>query len=74
MHFFRPLDGDEVLLDEWRVLSEHNTVAEAYSRLDELLQCGIPQQDIDARTFQLSVADQFGAVMIEAVASVGPNK
>jgi hypothetical protein len=55
-----PLDGDELLFDEWKVLSEHNTVAEAYCRLDDLLKNGTLQQDINARQFQFSVVDQFG--------------
>jgi hypothetical protein len=56
----RPLDGDDVLLDEWKVLSEHSGVVEAYRALDELVEHGVPQQDINAQRFELLVADRFG--------------
>ena len=56
----RPLDGDDVLLEEWKVFSEHSTAAEAYSAFDELFDRGVPKQELGARRFELLVADQFG--------------
>lgn len=56
----RPLDGDDLLFDEWKVLSEHESVAEAYRAYDELCRDGCPAQQIKARTFDLLVTDRFG--------------
>ena len=60
----RPLGGDEILLEEWKILSEHATVAEAYAAFDESLASGILPQEILARQFELSVTDQFGVGLL----------
>jgi hypothetical protein len=60
----KPLDGDDVLFDEWKVLSEHETVAEAYRAYDEVRSGGVPLQQTNARTFELLVTDRFGIEVV----------
>jgi len=56
----RPLDGDVLLFDEWKVLSEHSTAAEAYNVFDRWMEAGIPHCQIDAKHFEIAIVDQFG--------------
>jgi hypothetical protein len=53
----RPLDGEDVLFDEWKVLSEHPTAAEAYNAVDELMERGMPEGRLEAKHFDIAVAD-----------------
>jgi hypothetical protein len=59
----RPVGGDELLLDEVVVFSEHANVADAYEAIEQLHAEGYPKQQIVADGFLCGVVDESGFML-----------